>query len=554
MRKKCKDGDVLVNAVSGTHVVLLGMDMDKDDTAGLLGFAIQREDLVEQETYWLRSSKSFPSVEGSPAYESFNSLFHPFQAFQWADYSAKPGYQYVYTVYPMYGVPGNLQKGIPTRVEITAEVARGDTHSIYFNRAAIASQAYSKRFGPVPPEQVGGSAFEWLARDLLSGMLDFVDRARDGTYALYGAIYEMCFESVLKAFRAAHLRGAVVKIIYDARPGVDSTDRNDTWIKKTLIKGLCHGRQKAKIMHNKFIVLVKDSQPVAVWTGSTNLSPNAIYGQLNVGHVIDDPAAAGAYLDYWQQLFTDPEIPALRDWTEQHNPLPLWIGAPPRIEVFSPHKGQGSFDWFIDIASEAEHALFMTFPFGIVKDFRPVFNVKDDILRYALLDKYVNGGNAASRQAAIKEIKAIRKLPNVGMALGSRIFTDAVDGWHLESDAIGTFVNWVHTKFMLVDPLGENPLTATGSANWSLPSMNQNDENMVVIRGDTRVADIYLTEFMRIFSHHRFRESVAIYLKQHGSMAGWQPKDLKENTADWLDQHYDFNEERCLRRRYFAQS
>ena len=28
---------------------------------------------------------------------------------------------------------------------------------------------------------------------------------------------------------------------------------------------------------------------------------------------------------------------------------------------------------------------------------------------------------------------------------------------------------------------------------------------MLVIRGDTRVADIYLTEFMRLFNHYRLR-------------------------------------------------
>ena len=66
-------------------------------------------------------------------------------------------------------------------------------------------------------------------------------------------------------------------------------------------------------------------------------------------------------------------------------------------------------------------------------------------------------------------------------------------------------VDYVHTKFMLVDPLGDDPIVVTGSANWSDESINDNDENMLVIRGDTRVADIYLTEFMRLFNHYRLR-------------------------------------------------
>ena len=45
----------------------------------------------------------------------------------------------------------------------------------------------------------------------------------------------------------------------------------------------------------------------------------------------------------------------------------------------------------------------------------------------------------------------------------------------------------------------------TGSANFSDASTNDNDENMLAIRGDKRVADIYFTEFNRLFFHYYFR-------------------------------------------------
>jgi phosphatidylserine/phosphatidylglycerophosphate/cardiolipin synthase-like enzyme len=64
---------------------------------------------------------------------------------------------------------------------------------------------------------------------------------------------------------------------------------------------------------------------------------------------------------------------------------------------------------------------------------------------------------------------------------------------------------YIHNKFMLVDPLSDDPLVVTGSANFSLPSQRTNDENMLVIRGDKRVADIYFGEFMRVFDHHYAR-------------------------------------------------
>jgi phosphatidylserine/phosphatidylglycerophosphate/cardiolipin synthase-like enzyme len=196
----------------------------------------------------------------------------------------------------------------------------------------------------------------------------------------------------------------------------------------------------------------------------------------------------------------------------------------------------------------------MTFPFGIVADFRPVFDHEDGVLRFALLDKYVNGGTQASRAAAIADIKRIRGHDNVGMALGERIFVDWVDGWHLESKPIGVNVNWVHTKFMLIDPLGSKPVTLAGSANWSEPSVNTNDENLIVIRGAKRVADIYFGEFMRIFAHHRFRESVARHIERFGPAAfdTWKPQDLFEKSHKWVPMHFKAGSEHDIKRRYFA--
>jgi phosphatidylserine/phosphatidylglycerophosphate/cardiolipin synthase-like enzyme len=73
---------------------------------------------------------------------------------------------------------------------------------------------------------------------------------------------------------------------------------------------------------------------------------------------------------------------------------------------------------------------------------------------------------------------------------------------------LNTHVRFIHTKYLLIDPLTEHPLVVTGSANFSERSTTGNDENMLVISGDQRVADIYLTEFMRLFTHLRFRAAV----------------------------------------------
>lgn len=548
-----RTGLVTVRAISGTHVVFLAFSMKESDARGLMGFAIQRTDLAEDETVWLRGNKMFAGLRTSTGAEDVSSRDHPFQAFQWADYSAKPGYRYRYRVVPMYGRAGRLEPRAATTVSIATEPLSAGTHDVHFNRGAIASQAFTRRFPGQTLDEAGAPAYEWLARDLLPGLLAFIAQAKNRDYSLHAAIYEMKWPAVLDAFKAASDTGADVQIIYHAKAD-DTGTANDGEIATAGIAGLCKGRAQAKLMHNKFIVLSRRGRPVAVWTGSTNLSRNALHGQLNVGHVVRDRATAGAFFEYWQALYGDPDAEALKDWTEKNNPLPPASTTDAVVPVFSPHRGRGVFDWWIAQANTPGAPVFMTFPFGIVRDFRPVFDNDDGVLRFALLDKYVNGGNAASRAAAIADIERIRRHPNVGMALGERIFIDRVDGWRRESSPIGVNVNWVHTKFMLIDPLGAKPTTLTGSANWSEASVHTNDENMLVIRGDRRVADIYFGEFMRIFAHHRFRESVARHLREHGPGAfdTWKPQDLHEDWRAWVPAHFRPGSEYDIKRRYFA--
>jgi phosphatidylserine/phosphatidylglycerophosphate/cardiolipin synthase-like enzyme len=85
---------------------------------------------------------------------------------------------------------------------------------------------------------------------------------------------------------------------------------------------------------------------------------------------------------------------------------------------------------------------------------------------------------------------------------------DPVYQWVRETNArqlaLNHHVSYIHSKILLRDPLGADPIVVTGSANFSAASTTDNDENMLVIRGNRRVADIYFTEFNRLFNHYSF--------------------------------------------------
>lgn len=94
-------------------------------------------------------------------------------------------------------------------------------------------------------------------------------------------------------------------------------------------------------------------------------------------------------------------------------------------------------------------------------------------------------------------------------------------------------VFYVHSKFSIIDLLGDNPIILSGSANFSINSIVGNDENSVLIKGDARVADIYFTEFNRLFEHFWPRYLRTISKKKEGL-----DKQLDEDD-EWYSEYFD---------------
>jgi len=549
-----------VRAVAGSYVVVLGWNVPDSMRAGLRGFAIQREDKVEAETFWMKGMKTFRSVEPHPAPgEQFSSLAHPFQTFQWADYSAKPGYTYVYTVVALTGKPEALQPAASASVSVTTESITAD-HTVHFNRGAAASQEYARRFQNRPPSVVGQGAYDWLSRGLIEGMLAFIARAKNKDWGLEGAFYEFQWPTVLNALRDAKARGVKVEIVFD---DVDNESGphgdNEDAIKLAKIKALCTPRSNGTLMHDKFLVLTNKGKPKAVLFGSTNLTENGIFGHANCTHVVENATIAGAYRKYFAKLRTDPETTGgktnpYKKWTVAQTPAPATSFEDGMAPVFSPRANLDALEWYGKLAGAAKDALFMTFAFGMSEVFRKVYGKDDDVLRFGLMEKEWNGAN---KDVQIEAIRKLQARPNVVIAIGNRIPLNGFDRWLGEIDRITGHVNvhWIHLKFMLADPLSEHPVVVTGSANFSQSSTDTNDENMLVIRDNLRVADLYFGEYMRLYSHYAWREAVRIFLDKN---PGAEPEDMKQGflieKGDWTASYFDPHDRsaRMARRLYFA--
>jgi phosphatidylserine/phosphatidylglycerophosphate/cardiolipin synthase-like enzyme len=554
VRRRKKHAGLTVNVVAGTHVVFFGLDLAAARRPGCRGFAFKRHDHREGDTIWLQGLKTFRETEPFPAPgERFSTLRHPVQGFQWADYSAKPDTTYTYAVAAMYGDPASLEQRVAVEIEIATEAEVGSVHSAFFNRGSVATQEYARRFQNQPPNVAGPGAYQWLSRGLLEAFEAFVGRAGTG-WEVHAAMYEFQWPDALAAIRKAHQRGAKVRVIFD---DVGPKQKNEAAIKAAKIRALCRGRSLGKLMHNKFVVLSEQGTPKAVWTGSTNLTENGIFGHANVGHIVEDAAVAQAFRDYWDRLAADPPVAAgYRSANEQATPAPPHPWKAATTSVFSPRGTElDALEWYADIAAGAKQGLFMTFAFGMNEKFRDVYRTDDDTLRMALMEK--EWGNPRTRTQETAAIQQIRNRRNVVVAVGNRIVTNSFDRWLAEMSRIDPDVHvyWVHLKFMLVDPLGPRPTVVTGSANFSKASTDTNDENMLVIRGDTRIADIYFGEYLRLYTHYAFREAVKIYMKRqkHGSPEDWKPQFLV-NADSWMNPYFDPHDRsaRDTRRRYFG--
>ena len=497
--------DFRVKAYAGTNGVLLAMDLSEPRRKGLLGFAIEKQQ-GDKPWLFLFNSLTFPAKAHTfPQYHATPSDKAPLQKFRWADYAVNPGTTLHYRVHLAYGTADAPLLGESLALSITSDDGHPANQSVIFNRAVAASQAFQRKFPDLdaqisanknlPIEAWPGAARLWLENGLLERLLGFIERAVDTQWALDIAIYEYQLQAIIDAVNAAFARGVQVRVLYHAQPDDSDTTLNEANLAQ-LPAANKRGRVTHNIFHDKFIVLsrvdgVGQRQPQAVLCGSTNFTANGVYRQANVVHTLDDVTIATRYLQTFEEVWANPaDVAATRNWITEHNPMdptqPLFAG-------FSPRSGGGDLREFVEIIEAAsKDVLFVTaftLPDAILNAL--LGKPHDDILRYGLQ-------NTASR---ITGFHADRSAEFAATAL----LNTGLEGW-LKENMKGQKGNLlVHTKAVVVDFTSDRPTIISGSHNLSSSASNGNDENYLIIRGDTDLADRYGLELLRFYEHYRFR-------------------------------------------------
>ena len=186
---------------------------------------------------------------------------------------------------------------------------------------------------------------------------------------------------------------------------------------------------------------------------------------------------------------------------------------------------------YADLVASAQEMVCCIYPFNVDNRFQLVFGEDKPYLRYILLDARKDYNKFTTNDR------------DVEVVAGSYIDSD-FDQWAAEKSAGSLFepgVNFLHNKIILIDPLGDVPTVVSGSANYSENSTSKNDENTLVIKGDDRVADIYFTEYIRLFDHFAFREWLGEHKKDFDPF-------LYEDGR-WVDNYFDNPDLRNVKRK-----
>jgi hypothetical protein len=492
-----------------------------------------------------------PFVGETPKSGEFRpSTEWPIQKFMWSDFGVRSGDQVRYRVVPMVGKSGSLEPAEEEAtdwtepLDVTPDAEAG--MAAYFNRGVLATQSVARRLGPDAGRKKLGEIItkpgdptrNYLAGDLREAMIQLLEDVKAGGKTLLAALFELDDPELLEGLKGLGGRARVV-----LANGADRDDENSDAREALKTAGVeVHDRMTgSRLAHNKYVVVCDaKGQPERVWTGSTNWTDTGLCTQVNNGLRIDNVDVAGWYAEHWQALCkAESEFP---DWlvTEDAEPHAGALGEGQATTWFPPmHDVVDLDDARARIANAKRGILFLMFNPG-----------REGTLLNAIMDR-------ASEPLYIHGV--LNQDPEAGSddpALVGLIHRGELDAANpdivLPSSVDERFANWepeirsysivmVHSKVVVLDPFGEEPVVMTGSHNMGPRASGSNDENLIIIEGAPRLAAAYAVNVMAIYNAYRWRYVRSQEAKEAGN--AWE--GLVDGSA-WQDGYFTEPKQREL--------
>lgn len=476
----------------------------------------------------------------------------PIQKYQWTDYMANPGDRLRYRVVPMVGPDKNNLKpetnaasAWTEEIELSHQVEPGI--EAYFNRGIVASQWVSRRLGTTDEDlktttlrkiiETPGDPFrEYLFGPLGRRLFDLLSEAAKKKREIYAALYELDDDELESALAKVGKRAHIV--LANGSVKKKSEDQNSDARKNLRKKTDLHDRMTSPraLGHNKFLIICDaKKKPRWVWTGSQNWTRTGLCTQANNSVLIDDPKLAGEYFKQWGRL---------RDAGDDSPDDLKEANSEPRA---SNRKGASVRLWFtptiglVDL-KEAQKLIVGADRAILFLMFNP--GPKDTLLNQIInAARKKRGGNRLYIHGVINQDPSTAKNPVQLFDHGNRQFADydvvlpaAIDEatkfFRREMKKLPKTFAMVHSKVVLIDPFGDDPILLTGSHNLGPKASGINDENLLILRGFPGLAAAYATNIMAIYNQYRWR------FRRQLQPVNQRWKGLKDNDA-WQNGYLD---------------
>jgi phosphatidylserine/phosphatidylglycerophosphate/cardiolipin synthase-like enzyme len=522
--------------------------------ADCIGFELRRKRNGKNEI--VRNQVSFSSGEPDPTNPE-SSATSPLRRYTWTDHEVNSGDKVSYQVAPVIQkgdaaaeVDESLASAFSQEVQLTGDVS--DNFECYFNRGVVISQ-FMSRFFKGDLSKKSTDAFKksinnatenkiriFLAGDLRVRLLDLLDQTKASGGHIFCALFELSDELLIGKLAAMGKRAHVV-LSNGAHKSRDDDENSDA--RETLKKAGCDvvDRMLASgvLGHNKFMAICdKDQNGQAAWTGSTNWSPTGLCTQINNGILIKSPEVAEFFKDQFGRL-RDAGDATPKDLIAENSKIKSANIGSTGVDVwFTRSSKQQEMDAADEIIQQAkEGILFLMFQPGGSPMLDAIIDLqaKNDKLFVKGVISTMDSRETDVAKVSLVDRKGKQQLPKFKVVQPTGL--KGVGKWATEM-ARAAFLSQigfaiVHSKVIVIDPNGDNPVVITGSHNFSASASGKNDENMVIIRGDKELARAYAVNVQAVYDHYNFR-AVAKTMQQEGKDVIEVMKDPKSWQKAWF--------------------
>jgi phosphatidylserine/phosphatidylglycerophosphate/cardiolipin synthase-like enzyme len=541
---------------NGDHTCVVWLPTDQKPIPGCRGFTIKKIRNGQPPVYL----HGFVGFSDQDKLDPNNTWKFPVQRYMWWDYLVDLKDEVQYSVVPVVGpdkdhlsLADNLASPLTEKMTITGQ---STAHiSSYFNKGIVAAQWVSRAMALEPKDSKITTLVTTPGdpmRNALSGLLrpqilSLLENAKQAGGKIYALLYEL---------NDPELIAELIKFGQDCNlilgnGAFKPPDNDENKAVRAQLKSKIHVYDRivssGHFAHNKVIVVCDATgKPLRVLTGSTNWTSSGLCTQANNAIILDDPAVAQDYLDAWNRIHAagsafPPNLIAANSTAKTFH-----VDGCSVTPWHVPTSHAQDLDYARKLINAAKEGILFLF-------FNPgTFQPDDTPEKWTLLQNILNrhreennanyNPNLYIRGVVNQEIPylttenapanpKIKKVPVASLDPTAAAHpvalysggTEAPD--RLSHDVLipanikQQFGPWVeellragivniHSKVIVLDPFGQNPVLMTGSHNLGFKASSKNDDNLIIIEGNGPLAAAYAINIIAIFQSYRWNSYV----------------------------------------------